>query len=670
MTGWIRLIRRPVVSISWLAALTAAALLLSVGSGVLWSVIGLQDYMDKHFTSVAVLTRTEEQMQKVEDFMGAGGQGEVLSAPVLTQQELEQISSMPQVRMVDVRGLTAAYSPSLRPVSSAETEKAYHIELDTPYNQVMLVGRVLQAETNRTPQEMDTTELDGQIHSYTEVETKGRIAVEQVIAAHEAYDIPQEIDLGLLYVSEDPEDCVLVGERYLFYGVYDAGLEHNLLDQIYETAGEEHGYTPSLQVSDGVALTASYLREDGTYCFVSSGDIEPRFPSFAPISGGADEFLADPSHALWQKTREEMEIILHSVPLLGTDCLESIYAFQQGSNYMVDGRSFTQEEYRSGAPVCIISEAVAEASGLSVGDTLSMSQYEAVRNYAEHSNLGGYLPAAGLLQRSVSDGGTELNNPFFHPYLSEYGFATQEQSFTVVGIYRQEQWWDSSASYAMTPNVVFTTSKAQADCAYRWDTGGVYLSVVLENGSAQDFQQATGGLTTEGRWLVDDQNYTQVQAGVDQLKSAAQILMAACVVGWGVIVLFYLVLYQGGERRNLGIMLSVGAGKGRAIRYLVGSGMAVATVSTVLGLALSRVVDQAVLDAVMSVSMEQASATAMSSASQLDTKLIAEGLAQGSGGNWQGMMLLAGMSLLVLAAALLAQAWVLSRHRPRKLMEG
>ena len=245
MTGRIRLTRRPGVTVLWLAALTAAALLLCVGSGVLWSVIGLQGYMDKHFTSVAVLTRTEEQMEELEQSMAAGGLGEVLSAPVLSQQELEQISAMPQVRMVDARGLTAAYSPSLRPVSSVETEKAYNTDLDAPYNQVMLVGRVLQADTTRTLQEMDTTELDGQVHTYTEVETSGKLAVEQVIIAHEAYDIPQEIDLDLRYVSEDPEDCVQVGQRYVFYGVYDAGLQHTLLEGIYalQTVGTHERHT-------------------------------------------------------------------------------------------------------------------------------------------------------------------------------------------------------------------------------------------------------------------------------------------------------------------------------------------------------------------------------------------------------------------------------------------
>lgn len=670
MTGRIRWIRRPVVSVLWLAALTAAALLLTVGSGVSWSVSGLRDYMDQHFTSVAVLTRTQEQMQEVENALSVGGVGEVRSAPVLTKRGVEQISSMPQVRMVDVRGLTAAYSPSLCPVSSAETEKAYRTELDTPYNQVMLVWRVLQAETTRTPQEMDTTDLDGQVHTYTEVRTEGKVAVEQVIASHEAYDIPQEIDLNMLYVSEDLEDCVQVGERYLFYGAYDAGLQHSLLDQIYESAGEERGYTPSLYVSDGVDLTASYLQEDGTYCFVSSGEIEPRFPSYALISGDVDEFFADPSHGLWQKTREEMEITLHSVPLLGTNCLESVYGFQQGDSYLMRGRSFTQEEYRTGAPVCIISEAVAQTSGLSVGDTLAISQYEAVMNYAQYSSLNGYVPTTGQLQRSVSTGRTELNNPFIRPYLSQYGFATQEETFTVVGIYRQEQWWDSAASFAMTPNVMFAPSKALADCAYYGDAGGVYLSVVLQNGLAQDFQQFVAGVTTEGQWLVDDQNYTQVKDGVDQLKSAAQILIAACVVGWGVIVLFYLVLCQGGERRNLGIMLSVGAGKKRAVRYLVGSGFCMAAIGTLLGMALSRAVERAVLDTVLSVSMEQASSTAMSSAGQLDTQLIAQALAQGSGTSWQAIAMMAVISLGVLGAVLLLQGWFLCRQRPKKLMEG
>ena len=102
----------------------------------------------------------------------------------------------------------------------------------------------------------------------------------------------------------------------------------------------------------------------------------------------------------------------------------------------------------------------------------------------------------------------------------------------------------------------------------------------------------------------------------------------------------------------------------------MGSGLILVAVSTGLGLALSQVVDRAVLGMVLSVSMKQASATAMSSASQLDTQLIGEGLTQGSVASWQGAALLAGLSLVVVALVMLLQAWHLSRQRPRKLMEG
>ena len=671
MNGRKRFGRRPGVTFLWLAALTAAVLLLATGSGVFWSVAGLQSYMDQHFTSIAVLARTDEQEAELEEQEAQGGLGLVQFAPTLSSEELEQIGAMEQVRLVDLRGLTAAYSPSLVPVLSAETEKAYQTGLDKPYGKVMLVGRVLQAETKRTPQEIDTTELDGQVYHYTLVETSGLIAVEQVVCAHESYEIPDEIRLTINYVSENPDHCIREGNRYLFYGEYDADLSYSLADNILESGGQKRERTPNLLIGleDGVEHVAHYIQEDGSYRFVSSADVEARIPTFTPLEGSLEHFLAEPENELWQKTLEEMSITLHSLPLLGTNCLESVYAFQQGSSYIVQGRSFTQQEYRDGAAVCVISEAVAQKSGLSVGDTLSISQYEPLVNDATYLSLTPSPYTGDLLQRTQGLG-TELNNPFIRPYLSQYGFATQEDRFTVVGIYRQETWWDLEGAYAMTPNVMFAPSGALADCAYQEAAGGVYLSVVLENGAAQDFEAAAAGTGMASRWLVDDQNYTSVKAGVDQLRTTALILLAACLVGWLVVMMFYLVLYQGGERRNLGIMISVGAGKKRAVRYLFGSGLVLAALGTVLGVALGLAAERFVLDMVMSVSMEQASATAMSSGSQIDVALIAETLAQGSAMSWPKTVLIAVLSVVILAMAMLFQALALVKRRPRKLMEG
>ena len=667
MNGRKRFTRRPGITVLWLAALTAAALLLAVGGGVLWSVMGLERHLDEQFTSIAVLTRTQEEQQALEEAKEYGWNGVVQDAPTLTQEELEQLEAMEQVRLVDLRGLTAAYSPDLVPVLSVETEKAYQMELDRPYGHVMLVGRVLQAETERKQREMDTTEMDGQVHRYTEVATTGTMVVEQVLAAHADYEIPEELEFDVYYVSEDPDDVVRAGERYLFYGEFDAGLTYDLVDYLLESGGEEPPVTPLFHVNRKEGAVACYLEEDGSYRYVSSADVPPCFPLYSEISGSVEEFLAAPEQEQWRRTLEEMQITMHSLPLLGTDCLESVYTFQQGSSYLLQGRSFTQQEYRSGARVCVISEAVAQKAGLSVGDSLTISQYEPLVNYDEYCSLMPNGQTSRLLQHLSS---VQLNDPFIRPYLSQYGFSTSEESFTVVGIYRQEDWWDEEGAYAMTPNVIFTTSGALADSAYRADAGGVYLSVVLENGMAQEFEQALEGTGLEGRWLIDDQNYDSVKAGVEQLKQTALILMAACAAGWLVVALFYLILCQGGERRNLGIMISVGAGRGSALRYLWGSGLILAAAGTVLGAALGRVVDRSVLDMVMSVSMEQATSTAMSSGVQVDTALITQTLTESGALSWQGTVLIAAVSVAVLAAAMLVQALVLVKRRPRKLMEG
>ena len=61
--------------------------------------------------------------------------------------------------------------------------------------------------------------------------------------------------------------------------------------------------------------------------------------------------------------------------VLGTECLDSMYQFNQKQARIVAGREFTDEEYESGSRVCVISEALAGNSGLSLGDTITMSQF-------------------------------------------------------------------------------------------------------------------------------------------------------------------------------------------------------------------------------------------------------------------------------------------------------
>ena len=54
----------------------------------------------------------------------------------------------------------------------------------------------------------------------------------------------------------------------------------------------------------------------------------------------------------------------HSAPVLTVEKLEGLAEFANGNAMVTQGRSFFQQEYDSGAAVCLISESLARENGL------------------------------------------------------------------------------------------------------------------------------------------------------------------------------------------------------------------------------------------------------------------------------------------------------------------
>src|SRR5699024_7722491 len=89
----------------------------------------------------------------------------------------------------------------------------------------------------------------------------------------------------------------------------------------------------------------------------------------------AEEFLTREAGELWKSALEDIQIQNHSFPMIGVEKLEYIPDFLRGTADIVQGRNFTQEELETGAKVCILSESLAQANGLEVGDTLSVQLF-------------------------------------------------------------------------------------------------------------------------------------------------------------------------------------------------------------------------------------------------------------------------------------------------------
>lgn len=216
---------------------------------------------------------------------------------------------------------------------------------------------------------------------------------------------PEEIDWGNISTDVQAEIADLKA-----HGEADA-------DHIVAKYLREDGATlltqEGLDCIDSASLSvqnAAMWCADGDVCFGPDGmqttvsmAEATACPTIMPLTGSVEDFLASPEADAWNDTLEQAKIRQQCVPVLGTDLLESMFSFHQQETTIVDGRSFTQAEYETGSRVCIISQTSALASGLQVGDSISLQPYWGAMPFLEHSaNLTGaaLFPCPGLCRRA------------------------------------------------------------------------------------------------------------------------------------------------------------------------------------------------------------------------------------------------------------------------------
>ena len=290
------------------------------------------------------------------------------------------------------------------------------------------------------------------------------------------------------------------------------------------------GYVPSFkEEADGSRSVYETYSFPAAQCL---GPAEEFIEGWEPGDDVMDEAVWGDFRAAWEKQQ-------HSLPVIGTDRLESLYAFLTGRCSILEGRSFTQEEYEQGAKVLILSEKEASMQGLKVGDTVRLSQY--VPAYEEPGGIGSAL----VKQRA----GYPRNNPVIDMLNTEQTYGAEEE-FTLVGIYSMLGEW-SRGTYDFTPNTVFIPKKAQMDGAFGEipkETGGrdiygMLLSVELKSGHMNDFNTALENSPYKREFFAFDQGFEDVQKNVRNMRASMTRLMVLSAAGWGVFLLLFVLMF-------------------------------------------------------------------------------------------------------------------------------
>ena len=339
--------------------------------------------------------------------------------------------------------------------------------------------------------------------------------------------------------------------------------------------------------------TSVYQTEDGQWVFEDGGEISYvdqfghtvviipqdekaqlyRAPTIARLTGSAEDFLASEEGALWAEALHNVEVNNHSFAFLGVDNLGYIENFDRGEAQIIQGRDFTDEELKTGAKVCVISKQLAEANGLTVGDTIEPQFYD---------------PDMGLkYQLSMFNNGF-LPKPFY--YFANTTQLQEAWSYTIVGIYEQndptpsmfDQYGEIVNRYGFTSNTIFAP-KGSIEAAMYSRESGLFKTTVLHNSSLEEFQLAAieAGLGEEFQYT--DNGYSAVAGSLTTYQENSARALTVGMTVYGILILLFLVLFPTRERAVLLTMEALGTKRPLRIGYLLTSSMGLLIPGTAIG---------------------------------------------------------------------------------------
>ena len=648
-----RLLRRPLTAALWLVLVAVMAAFLTVSAALRYSTVRLTRMLDESHTAVAV--RSDHEVISYADETG----GHYLledAGRTFPAEERAWLEGLESVRAVRIHSLCGGWSPDF--------EAALGLRRESSWREQGNAGSYRLAILTGTVEKLDIWGGGTFFNDHCSLQLLVR--VDEIVSLHPEYrqileksdpSLPSYITIAADIYAE-AEDAEIQpyfeeGQRYVFFGTYwpeiydfGTGVPTPRMMLAYDYPGSI--------VRSGALRGAEMDWDESGVARVRPVKEDSPLSVFAEPAEGtwADLTARSPRGSLWQATYELVERQLHSLPVLGTENLESLYQFVTNEAAIVEGRSFTPEEYESGAHVMVISQETARKHSLSVGDTLELRQYLLQMNDSmDTESISGLLtnPVIGALDTEAQ--------------------LTEPETYTIVGIYSMVSLWPEG-SYAFCADTVFIPQKAQIAGAFGPDSEeifGTYLSVELVNGHVEEFRRAVANSPYVGEFYTVDQGYEEVQKSLNGLEDSARQLLFIAGAAWCAFLLLYLLMYQNGQRSNAGIMRSVGASRRETQRYLFCSGALVAAAGVIVGTAAGGIALHAIQKAIYSDALSRVDHSVFSAGKVITDEALWE-MVRSSGLSVPVLAALALAQLAIFAAVLWLHARYTAGQRPRKLM--
>ncbi len=281
-----------------------------------------------------------------------------------------------------------------------------------------------------------------------------------------------------------------------------------------------------------------------------------------------------------------------SFGVMTTNDLTGIPAFHLGNMFIPEGRMITEEEYASGAKVCMISTDLAKLQGWNVGDKIDFSFYE-YNNFVNATIWGSRL------------------SPHYTYTDPDHFFDNGE--YEIVGTYNVRPLTGTSAVSASAVSVPWNTiyipekSLENAPAEEDRPVTGALLTIWLENGKIEPFIERMNelGITGakqgdyEARFTFYDQGYSRIQPRLEALSGTAELLL---ILSSSLLVIAALLLaffYAQSQKQSIGTMRLLGCSKARAFAAVMLSALIIAVTGALIGAAIGHALTASVGESIM-----------------------------------------------------------------------
>ena len=478
----------------------------------------------------------------------------------LSEEELRLLSSQPYVSKTEKRYMTGGLADFPR-MAGFNSEIKY-----TQFNNTSRV--VFEATYGGMTPELDRMNLD--TVSGSSVKLALRLEdVKLLTGDEESLEQSRDyINRKLLYAAVDAaipgrESVPSLTTFYTVVQVY-ACVDNPITTEDVQALVPGQRYVFIASVDPFFSGSSGIMEEgrEGSFTYLGDDSLYGTWNAITPLEGEPENYLETEKFAGLRLMMQIMEADEYTLDVNYLEDLQSLKPYQEKQLLPVQGRLLTPEDSEERNPVCVISENLAKAYGLELGDTL-------------HLRLGDKL-----LEQNAYFGAVAYSPP-------RYAENWTEQDFTVVGTFTEGKWtFGENAVFVPLSFLPETADTANHEFKPR------EVSFIIEDAdSIVSFRDEVLPKLQEMGYTVYfyDGNWPAVQEQLHQTGSLSLVKLWAFGLSALLVLLLTVYLYILRKKTEFAVMRALGCPSREAQRALLFPLLTLAIPAVLLGGAAAAV---------------------------------------------------------------------------------